>query len=393
MSLNSFLQTHPHKRKDCIEHICMFLGLSKNGTVESMRARIVDYVDRRYKSDSEEDEIARLELENKIKDEAQKYKQSQNEKMRHNLPLSPIVIKDTQSQSTPMAKEPPSQPKSQMLFNDTQGISVHESTLAGSENDTIEERIDKLDELYHGLTIEEPTLEGDDEFPGVMVARGRKLAEQLVHVESSVLVESNAGDGTNKDVNHEGENGGNNYGGQTTAFEKFEERMHYLVDRALEAVTLKDTQLDGMKAQFSEVVKVTAQMIEKHEKYMEQIVEKTDQTNKLVDELKQKADTHSLKAEHLEKIIKEKDAKIDMMTAQLNEVKEMMNVQKEKDHAQPQSSTAPQPPQPHPHPPQHQERQKFLQPQGPYLVGLSRLHKWHKKVKHLGKHQIPLTPP
>ena len=204
MSLNSFLQTHPHKRKDCIEHICMFLGLSKNGTVESMRARIVDYVDRRYKSDSEEDETARqvieqkrLELENKIKDEAQKYKQSQNEKMRHNLPLSPIVIKDTQSQGTPMAKEPPSQPKSQMLFNDTQGISVHESTLAGSENDTIEERIDKLDELYHGLTIEEPTLEGDDMFPGVMVARGRKLAEQLVHVESSVLVESNAGDGTN----------------------------------------------------------------------------------------------------------------------------------------------------------------------------------------------------
>ena len=41
ISLNSFLQTHPYKRKDYLEHICGFLKISRNGTAETLRARIV----------------------------------------------------------------------------------------------------------------------------------------------------------------------------------------------------------------------------------------------------------------------------------------------------------------------------------------------------------------
>ena len=204
MSLNSFLQTHPYKRKDCLEHLCAFLQLSKNGTVESMRARIVDHVDKKYECDGKQDEKTRqiiegkrLELESRIKEEAQKYKNGHNEKLRQkaSLPLSPIVIKDTQSQSSPISKEPPSHPGSQLLFNDSQTISVHESTLAGSENDTIETRIDQLEEMYHELTIEEPTMEGDDEFPGVIEARKKRLAHPLVHIEGSVIEDDDGASG------------------------------------------------------------------------------------------------------------------------------------------------------------------------------------------------------
>ena len=133
--------------------------------------------------------------------EAQNYKNAHNDKLRQKtpLPLSPIVIKDTQSQSSPISKEPPSHPSSQLLFNDSQTISVHESTLAESENDTIEVRIDKLEEMYHELTIEEPTMEGDEEFPGVIEARRKKLAHPLVHIEGSVI-EDGEGAFEDKDI-------------------------------------------------------------------------------------------------------------------------------------------------------------------------------------------------
>ena len=41
-SIETFLRTHPYKRQDSLRHICQELGLSTDGTVPMLQARILN---------------------------------------------------------------------------------------------------------------------------------------------------------------------------------------------------------------------------------------------------------------------------------------------------------------------------------------------------------------
>ena len=46
MSLNSLLQTHPYKRKDCLEFICAKIKVPSNGyTADTLRQKILEHTD------------------------------------------------------------------------------------------------------------------------------------------------------------------------------------------------------------------------------------------------------------------------------------------------------------------------------------------------------------
>ena len=65
VSLKAFLETYPNKTKACLEHICSALGISTNGTVVTLQARIVKYVEDKIKDNEN--------LEEEIKDMASKF--------------------------------------------------------------------------------------------------------------------------------------------------------------------------------------------------------------------------------------------------------------------------------------------------------------------------------
>ena len=297
-----------------------------------MRGRILDFVDKKYGGEGSDDEEEtaekkrkRLELEESIKDIGYKFKISQQGKNRQNPPLSPIVIVHSQSQSTPISKGP-SHPVSQDMFNDT--VSVHESTLVTSaRNEKIARKIDELndelnDEVY--VTHIEPTLEGDDEFPGVMEARKKRLENPLVHVGDSVWNRSNRDDVlTDEDLACQKPE----EDGMPSSFLKFEERMHYLVDRALEAVAAKDNQLEVLKSQFSDVVRVSGQLIEKYEGLMTEIIQKSDASNKTAQELKEEVQRQNSKIGQLEDTIKKRDKELEEIAAQAKKSADSVSTQ------------------------------------------------------------------
>ena len=130
MSLNSLLTTYPYKRKDCLYHICAQLELPRGGTVETMRNRIVDFVDRQTvnkEGDTEDMRKQNLEKRRELVGRITTVAHRYNEKRKSGsgaLPLSPIVTIGPPA----LAKSPkPSattanQPASQPLFSDSQTI-------------------------------------------------------------------------------------------------------------------------------------------------------------------------------------------------------------------------------------------------------------------------------
>ena len=212
MSLNSLLTTYPYKRKDCLYHICAHLELPRGGIVETMRNRIVDFVDRQTvnkEGDTEEMRKQNLEKRRELVGRITTVAHEYNEKRKSGsgaLPLSPIVTIGPPA----LAKSPkPSattanQPASQPLFSDSQTIAAHE----GEEQDSIAQQMDELEQLYNDITQREEvdtsvvfdaTLE-EDEFPGIKEARKRKLHSPFVYVEDSIRLEGQeplAQDGVN----------------------------------------------------------------------------------------------------------------------------------------------------------------------------------------------------
>ena len=206
MSLGSFLQTHPYKRKDCLEHICKTLKLSTNGIVETLRSRIIDHVD--GKTDLKD----KVTVEEQIKDIAQTFKSTENKKHKtsvsntdnqllpppqpssnkcfHNLnryhpKFGLLIVRLTVLQVQISQTQPP-------LFKDTQNLpSATESTL----EETIISR--EIDEFFHEITLDG---DEDDEFPGVMEAKRRRLQSPFTHVNESLWYDKSAHTQNNHDV-------------------------------------------------------------------------------------------------------------------------------------------------------------------------------------------------
>ena len=58
VSLNTLLHTHPYKRKDYLESICAKLQLSTKGTADTLRQRIVIFVENNDEMDEKIEEYA-----------------------------------------------------------------------------------------------------------------------------------------------------------------------------------------------------------------------------------------------------------------------------------------------------------------------------------------------
>ena len=103
VSLQAFLETYPYKTKACLEHICSALGISTNGTVVTLRTRIVEYGENKAKDNEN--------LEEKIKDMAHKFKEHKKngslsktpKGVNPKYPLSPVALLSSAPRDIPWA--------------------------------------------------------------------------------------------------------------------------------------------------------------------------------------------------------------------------------------------------------------------------------------------------
>ena len=300
MSLGSFLQTHPYKRKDCLEHICKTLKLSTNGIVETLRSRIIDYAE--GKSDMEE----------QIKQIAQKYKSIENKKHKTSVsntekqslpPLQPspppplisprIRIIQSASHSTPcenIATQPP-------LFEDTQNLPPTTGSI-----------FEEIDDFYHELT-----LNGDEDvFPGVMEAKRRRLQSPFTHIDESLWYDDSAHSQSNNEdvitrnqcdsahtqiVDDEIE------GIQDKFRDNSEKRLAFLIDQAVKMVEAKDRQIESLKDEIARLVNVTGDLIKGHEEGMKRMTEESGITNVLVNDLVNEVKTQRVEISKLQQEI------------------------------------------------------------------------------------------
>ena len=79
MSLCSLLNTHPYKKKDCLEYLCAKLKITANGsTVDTLRQRVLEYADENK------------EMEEKIKEAAYHFKHREEKKNKISTPHSKV---------------------------------------------------------------------------------------------------------------------------------------------------------------------------------------------------------------------------------------------------------------------------------------------------------------
>ena len=86
LSIESLLETHPYKVKECLEKVCRKLNLTSNGTTKALRARIVTHVG--------ENKVLGEKVRKVTKDfEDNEYKPTVKKKRaaRPGHPLSPLV--------------------------------------------------------------------------------------------------------------------------------------------------------------------------------------------------------------------------------------------------------------------------------------------------------------
>ena len=356
VSLQAFLETYPYKTKACLEHICSALGISTNGTVVTLRTRIVEYGENKAKDNEN--------LEEKIKDMAHKFKEHKKngslsktpKGVNPKYPLSPVALLSSAPHSTPIAQassslpittelaapgaptmtEPgtPSpqqqqqqqqdqqqqlqkqqqplepQPTSQLLFDDSQTILECESRTADPE--MVGRRIDELDQMF-----EELTLHGDEDFPGVMEARKRRMNHPFTHIDQSLWYEDEVGSGNSggSGVADAG-NDGNPADEAKNCLPDFEKRMQILLDRAIVTVASKDSQIEMLECQLNKVVDVTGRMIEKTDSYMGRILSNSEMTNQMVLNLKNEMQMQSTKVTQLEETISAREKALEQAQKQ-----------------------------------------------------------------------------
>ena len=124
--LSSLLTTWPYKRKDCLESICTALNMSTNGTVDTLRQRILSHVERKP------------ENEDKIKEMAFSFNRTGKRKNSSKYPFSPVIRVSTSNHSTPIPNI-----NSQSLFEDS-----HDDQSDNNEDADVTRAIDELNELY-----------------------------------------------------------------------------------------------------------------------------------------------------------------------------------------------------------------------------------------------------
>ena len=272
-SLSSFLQTYPYKRKDCLEHVCETLKMSKNGTCDTLTARIIAYVD------------DNMETDIKVRDIAQQFKINKNkthDNSRHtstpSQPVSQLLFSDTQSQPTPIRDITKEIDELEDMAN--------ELTLNGNtDGDKNESSFD--DDNAQGPTIQQKTLSSPDD-----------ADSELSEI-------------------------------------SFKKQMKFLIAESVKIIASKDHQIETLEKNLAKVMEYSGNIIEKHDadlKKMIEVIEKHDAELKKVTEEKQQTQNMmselitEVKAERsersrLENMLVEKNNQLATTITQLNDAK------------------------------------------------------------------------
>ena len=354
VSLQALLETHPYKTKACLEHICSALGLSAHGTVVTLRKRIVEHAEDKAKDS--------VNLDGKIRDMAHNFGQKRNGSMSKTprgenpkYPLSPVAVLSSAQHSTPIAQVPSSavtmmgsvvaaapthqeqpqhpklqqqeqpqatQPASQLLFNDSQTILECESKTG---DPVVHRQIDELAEMYDELTLNG---DEDEEFPGVTEARKRRRIHPLTHINQSLWYDDEVGSSGGKG---DGETADDDPMDKAKSYlPEFEKRMKILLEKAIETVASKDSQIEIFEGQLIKVIEVTGKMIEKTDSYMETILSKTEMTSQMVGDLKNEVQRQGTKVTQLEEAIGAREKALQQAQEQIKKSDHEVQVQRSK---------------------------------------------------------------
>ena len=370
VSLKAFLETYPNKTKACLEHICSALGISTNGTVVTLQARIVKYVEDKMKDNEN--------LEEEIKDMASKFAEhkkngslSQTPKAAtprpphspapllasapHSTPInqpSSLAALGAATMTEPRALTPleqqqqqqhqqqqqqlqeqqqpqESQPTSQLLFTDSQMILERDSGPADPE--VVCRLIDDLEKEHEELTLNG---DEDEDFPGAIEARNRRMNHPFTHIEQSLWYEDEV-EGGNCGSDVDGDTGDAGNDGNTTDEGKqcppdSEKRMKILLDEAIQVVASKDSQIDMLEHQLNKAVEMTARMIEKTDSCLGIILSNSERTNQMVLDLKNEMQVQSTKATQLEKTISTHERELEQAQKQIRSCQHEVQMERAK---------------------------------------------------------------
>ena len=215
-SLSSFLQTYPFKRKDCLEHVCETLKMSKNGTCDTLTARIIAYVDDNTETDA------------KVRDIAQRFK------------IGKSKTQDNSRHSIPPVASTPSQPLSQLLFPDTQS--------QPTPIKDITKEIDELDDMANELTLNCNTGEEKNE--------------------------------SSLDENDADENISSGPYVQEKSEISFKKQMEFLIAESVKVIASKDHQIETLEKNIAtleknlaNVIEFSGKIIEKHDSDLKRMTE------------------------------------------------------------------------------------------------------------------------
>ena len=271
-SLSSFLQTYPYKRKDCLEHVCETLKMSKNGTCDTLTARIIAYVD-----DNTETDI-------KVRDIAQQFKINKNKTQDNNRHMST-----------------PTQPVSQLLFNtQSQPTPMRDIT----------EDIDELEDMANELTLNGNTDEEKSE------SSFDDDNAQPPKIRENILSGPDDADGEKSET-------------------FLKKQMEFLIGESVKIIASKDHQIETLEKNLAKVMEFNGNIVEKHDadlKRMIEMIEKHDAdlrkmteenqlTQNMVAELITEVKAERAERSRLESKLVEKNKQLATTITQLNDAK------------------------------------------------------------------------
>ena len=269
-SLNTFLQTHPYKKVDCLKHLCSELKLSGKGVAETLRTRIIDHI-----GDN-------ADLEAKVRQAASKFKTTATTattgatettaKTAAHYPMSPII--QILKGITPR-KSRRTRTESIELFTQN-GESECEDTEKSLLEKSILEEIDEFHGMYNEV-VEDRTGNREKE------SNAQKHAKTIQ--DDTLWYDDNTREQLHLNI----------------------KKLEYLVEQSIHIVSAKDAQIEAKDAQIAALeghlttaVSTSAKLLEKHEEDNKQTQEKIDRLEELItNEIKEKKEERKKVEDHL----------------------------------------------------------------------------------------------
>ena len=259
-SLSSFLQTYPFKRKDCLEHVCETLKMSKNGTCDTLTARIIAYVDDNTETDA------------KVRDIAQRFKIGKNK------------TQDNSRHSIPPVASTPSQPLSQLLFSDTQSQPIPIKDIT--------KEIDELEDMANELTLNCNTNEGRNE------------SSFDVDDAQAPILQQNISSGP--------------YDEEEKSEISFKKQMEFLIAESVKVIASKDHQIETLEKNLANVIEFSGKIIEKHDSDLRKMTEQDQISQNKMAELISEVEAERAERSRLESELAEKNDHLATTITQLN---------------------------------------------------------------------------